>query len=336
MLAAIRAAVELASPQQVTPTEAEEERHRVARPTAHPSQVGENVPAVWGEPAQMAADRYVAAFRSALLDEALRAGPQIDGSELARVLATLDAASGGFSSSWRDDFIQYLTGVNAVNAVVEIAHDMRSPLTSILFLVDILRRGKSGVVTVVQERQLGLIYGAALGLNALASDVIDTVRGGQRLVEGHPVPFSITEVVDAVCDTVRPISEEKGVPIRKALRAADGRSGYPSAIGRVMLNLMTNALKYTNEGYVEIGCSEVTDSSVSFWVKDTGGGIPRDVMSMLFDGFRPSASGMRFSNAGLGLAICQNFLAAMGTTLAVESSAQSGTRFSFEIELPRA
>jgi signal transduction histidine kinase len=104
----------------------------------------------------------------------------------------------------------------------------------------------------------------------------------------------------------------------------------------VLLNLVTNALKFTQEGSVEVGCVDRTDTRVSFWVQDTGDGISPHVMAMLFDGFRPSASGMRFSNAGLGLAICQNFLGAMGAALEVESAEHKGTRFSFEINLPRA
>ena len=235
-----------------------------------------------------------------------------------------------------DDFKHHISSSDGVNAVVEIAHDMRSPLTSILFLVDTLRRGQSGPVTEVQERQLGLIYGAALGLNTLASDVIDAVRGGQRLVDGMPVPFAISQVVLGVCDTVRPISEEKKLPITQRLSAADGRRGYPAALSRVLLNLMTNALKYTNEGSVTVGCVERSSSRVEFWVEDTGEGIPLSVQSMLFDGFRPSANGMRFSNAGLGLAICQDFLNAMGSSLQVDSTRETGTRFSFEVELPLA
>jgi signal transduction histidine kinase len=104
----------------------------------------------------------------------------------------------------------------------------------------------------------------------------------------------------------------------------------------VLLNLMTNALKYTNEGSVTIGATELDETRLSFWVSDTGQGIPEHVMGMLFEGFRPSASGMRFSNAGLGLAICQDFLSAMGTTLKVESKEDLGTRFSFELDLRRA
>lgn len=279
---------------------------------------------------------YVDALRRALLAEVLRSRTAVDGHELAQVLTTLEAAQAWQAEDPHHDFTRHLASTDAVNAVVEIAHDMRSPLTSILFLVDTLRRGQSGPVSVIQERQLGLIYGAALGLNTLASDVIDAVRGGQRLVDGPPIPFSIAEVILHVCDTVRPVSEEKGLPVQFTLPVVDGRMGYPAALGRVLLNLVTNALKYTNEGSVSVGCTEHGDTAVSFFVQDTGEGIPPHVMSMLFDGFRPSASGMRFSNAGLGLAICQSFLRAMGTTLEVTSTPQVGTRFSFRVELPKA
>jgi signal transduction histidine kinase len=135
---------------------------------------------------------------------------------------------------------------------------------------------------------------------------------------------------------VRPISEEKSLPLKHVLPIRDARIGYSVALGRVLLNLTTNALKYTQEGSVTLGCTELTGDRVAFWVEDTGSGIPEHVMSMLFDGFRPSASGTRFSNAGLGLAICQSFLGALGSRLEVESAPARGTRFSFEIDLPRA
>lgn len=279
---------------------------------------------------------YVEGLRGALLQAVLLDGTSIGAAELAVVLSAIAAPETVAEATREGEFVRHLSGSDAVNAVVEIAHDMRSPLTSILFLVETLRRGRSGPVTTVQERQLGLIYGAALGLNTLACDVIDAVRGGQRLVDGRPVPFSIAEVILGVCDTVRPISEEKALPITHILPSVDGRVGYPGALGRVLLNLMTNALKYTHEGSVTIGATELSETRLRFWVSDTGQGIPPQVMSMLFDGFRPSASGIRFSNAGLGLAICQDFLSSMGTRLQVESAEDSGTRFSFEIELARA
>lgn len=224
-----------------------------------------------------------------------------------------------------------------IQAVVEIAHDMRSPLASILFLVDTLRRGGSGPVTAAQERQLGLVYGAALGLSTLASDVLDAARGARGLFDGAPIPMSLTEVIAGVCDTVRPIAEEKGLELRQEVSSCDARMGHPAALSRVLLNLVSNALKYTREGVVTIGCADGEESRACFWVEDTGEGIPPHVMERLFESFRPAAGErMRFSNAGLGLAICQQFLGMLGSSLAVESSQAKGTRFSFEVELPLA
>ncbi len=338
LLAAERAATELARIERIPVSEIQAQLSRLVR-------LGLGASATERSGAfdveRIAAQRtvprhYTDALRGELLKAVAEDRPGIDGGELATLMTAMESSDILLSPENHNEFTRHLANADAVNAVVEIAHDMRSPLTSILFLVETLRRGQSGQVNTVQERQLGLIYGAALGLNTLACDVIDAVRGGQRLVDGRPIPFSIAEVILGVCDTVRPISEEKGLPITYVLPAMDGRLGYPGAIGRVLLNLTTNALKYTTEGSVTVGATELGDTRLCFWVSDTGQGIPPHVMNMLFDGFRPSASGMRFSNAGLGLAICQDFLRSMGSSLQVESSPEKGTRFSFEIDLRRA
>jgi len=285
--------------------------------------------------------QFLNALRAAALDLVAAREVVLEAHDFAAMLRELDRVRESCSAAdivppVYGDFAYHLGNSDSVRALTEIAHDMRSPLTSILFLVDTLRRGQSGPVTPVQERQLGLIYGAALNLNTLACDVIDAGRGGDRLSDGPPVPFSIGDLVMGVCDTVRPISEEKGLPIELELLASDGRIGHPTTICRVLLNLMTNALKYTKRGSVSVRCEELTPDRVLFSVKDTGEGIPPRVMSMLFDGFRPSASGVRFSNAGLGLAICQSFLASMGAELKVVSDGSTGTAFSFELDLPSA
>jgi signal transduction histidine kinase len=201
--------------------------------------------------------------------------------------------------------------------------------------VDTIRRGQSGTVTQVQERQLGLIYGAALGLSTLASDVVDAING-DRLLDGERIPFSITEVMLGVCAIVRPLGEEKNLVLNTVFPNVDGRRGYPSALSRVLLNLSTNALRYTERGSVSIGCTEHSATLVEFWVEDTGRGIPDSVLAMLFDGFRPGSVGIRFSSAGLGLAICRNLIEKMGSRLVVDTAVEAGTRFSFRIELPPA
>ena len=277
----------------------------------------------------------VNAFRARFLQKTAVERQLVDGREVARIIASLEQLVDGPSARVDNEFTHRLSSPDALRAVVEMAHDMRSPLGSILFLVDSIRRGQSGPVTSVQERQLGLVYGAALGLSNLASDVVDAING-DRLVDGLRVPFSITEILLGVCAIVRPLGEEKGIVIKNTFPQVDGRLGYPSALSRVMLNLSTNALRYTERGSVSIGCIEHTPSLVEFWVEDTGRGIPDNVLSMLFDGFRPGSMGIRFSSAGLGLAICRNLIEKMGSRLTVDTAVDEGTRFSFRIELPPA
>jgi signal transduction histidine kinase len=276
--------------------------------------------------------RFMDVLRVELLSTLAALEPPPEGSETLAVMTAFEHAIRFCELTSTGRFVARLSGAESVNAVVEIAHDIRSPLSSILFLVDTIRRGKSGKVSPIQERQLGLVYGAALGLSTLSSDLIDAVRG-DRLVDGRPVPFSITETILGVCAIVQPIGEEKNLPVNVTLPAVDGRIGYASAISRVLINLTTNALRYTDSGSVSIGCTEHGPESVEFWVEDTGRGIPENVLAMLFDGFRPGSVGIRFSSAGLGLAICRNLLEAMGSTLNVQTAPDTGTRFSFRIDL---
>jgi signal transduction histidine kinase len=234
-------------------------------------------------------------------------------------------------------FAAHLTGHDAMQLIIEVAHDMRSPLGSILFLAERLRSMQSGPLTPVQERQIGLIYSAAFGLSALAGDVIELARGGEGLVHQRPIPFSIADLMQSVAAIVQPIAEEKGLTVRLVPPPADARVGQPAALNRVLLNLTTNALKFTAEGGVELAAIQRSRTRLEFSVSDTGRGIPHEVMETLFDAFRRrlKAGDYTFSSAGLGLAICRQLVASMGGDLSVDTS-DKGTRFHFEIELPLA
>jgi signal transduction histidine kinase len=235
-------------------------------------------------------------------------------------------------------FASRLSGQDGADLLVEVAHDMRSPLGSILFLAERLHKGQSGAINPVQERQLGLIYSAAWGLSLLASDVIELARGGDRLVDHDPIPFSVAEAMTSVFDIVKPMAEEKGLTVTCRPPEVDYRVGFPSALTRVLLNLTTNSLKFTVKGGVEMAARQVDRTHVEFSVSDTGRGIPSNVLQTLFEPFRPRVAPGQyaFSSAGLGLSICQKLIHAMGGELKVETELEKGTRFSFAIELPVA
>jgi signal transduction histidine kinase len=226
----------------------------------------------------------------------------------------------------------------ALEFVAGVAHDLRSPLTSILFLTETLRAGQSGPVNDVQRRQLGIAYAAALGLVSVASDIIELVRGGEGLVERKPSPFSVREMFDSIHDIVRPMADERGLSLHLFPPAEDHRFGHALALSRVLLNLTTNGLKYTDSGFVEISGRELGDHRVEFSVRDTGRGFPPEALENLYSPFRRSASGRGpgFSGSGLGLAISRKLVAAMGASLDVEVRPGWGTRFFFELHLPLA
>lgn len=265
--------------------------------------------------------------------------PAASSESLLAVLGGFERVAQALEPDWAQHFANRLSGPDGMELVVEVAHDLRSPLTSILFLAETLQKGRSGPITQVQERQLGLIYSAAFGLSSMASDVIELARGGDRLVDLDPLPFSIADIFESVRDIVQPIAEEKGLTVRMTLPETDFRIGYPVALSRVLLNLTTNALKFTSEGYVELKAEQREGTVVAFSVRDTGRGIPPQAMLTLFEPFRrrKQQGEYAFSGAGLGLSICRKLVEAMRSTLKVETiPPDTGTRFFFELDLPLA
>ena len=231
-----------------------------------------------------------------------------------------------------------LAGPDGLELLVEVAHDLRSPLTSILFLAETLQQGQSGAVNELQHRQLGLIYSAALGLSSLASDAIELARNGNELLDDGPSPFSLVALFDSVRDIVHPMAEEKGLAVRVVPLEPDHRLGNPLALGRVLLNLTTNALKFTDQGFVEIRATSHGPTRLEFGVRDSGRGISPEALGSLYEPFRrnPGRAGYCFSGTGLGLAICRKLVSAMGAELRVETHPGGGTRFYFDLELPPA
>lgn len=257
--------------------------------------------------------------------------------ELLPLMVAIEEIRDAIQQSSEQSFAGHLRGLDGMELLVNVAHDLRSPLTSILFLAEAMQRGQSGVVNDVQRRQLGLIYTAALGLNAVASDIIDVSRSDQ-FVEPAPIPFSVAAALEAVQDIVRPMAEEKQLVLRTLPPTVDLRLGHPVALSRVLLNLTTNALKFTDQGYVEITGQEQDANRIEFSVRDSGRGIDPATVATLFDPMRKApgrpGDGRLFSQTGLGLSICRKLVRAMGSELQVDTRPGWGTRFYFELELP--
>jgi len=283
--------------------------------------------------------RLLEELRGALVSEWSGMSIVPDANEMVAVLAGIEGVRQASEPDWDAQFASRLSAPDGLQLVIEVGHDLRSPLTSILFLAETLQRGQSGPVNAAQHRQLGLIYSAALGLSTMASDVIELARGGRQLAEDRPVPFSVTDILESVHDIVLPMAEEKGLEVRFAPPAGDHRLGHPQALSRVLLNLTTNALKFTQYGHVEITARAVGLTRMEFSVQDTGPGINPAALDTLYQPFRPGSEGtdrFTFSGTGLGLALCRRLVEAMGSGLEFATEPEVGTRFHFSIDLPPA
>ena len=278
------------------------------------------------------AREYVDLLRTALLTQ-LASAPSINGPDVVLVLRKLEELTQAWKQTDRGRFMSRLTGAEAADAVVAIAHDIRSPLTSILILVDSLRRAPGLAADPVRSRQLGIIHGAARGLNALAEDMIDAARG-EDLSVGPAEPFSVSETIEAVADILRPISEERSLPLQLQAPTVDARIGQPAALHRILLNLASNALRCTESGFVSITSVETSPTAIEFSVIDTGTGIAPHMLDAIVGGYIENGPSLRFSRTGLGLAIVRALLSALGSTLGVETTQGHGTRFFFTLELP--
>jgi len=219
-----------------------------------------------------------------------------------------------------------------------MAHDLRSPLSSILVLAESLRDGRSGGVNDVQKHQLGLIYSAALYLCAEASDLTELMRGSDRLSDHEPKALSLADLLDAVRAMVQPMVEEKRLELVVRTPQPDRRLGHVRPLSRVLLNLTTNAIKFTERGRVTISARALDAARVEFSVRDTGPGIAPDALPGLFQAFPRGPLDLRqhFSGSGLGLAICRKVVAAMGAELRMDTVRRHGKRFHFELALPPA
>lgn len=283
--------------------------------------------------------RYLLDRLGSVLISLLNVDTSVERGEVLRLLGGVDIVRRAIEPDWDQYFSSQLSGPDGLNLVVEVAHDIRSPLTSIRCLAETLEREQSGPITDTQRKQLRLIYSASLGLSSMASDVIEIARRGDVLADGEAVPFSVAETLESVVDMVRPIAEEKELQVRFEGPATDQRMGRPIGLSRVILNLTTNALKFTDEGGVEITTRATGLSKLEFSVRDTGRGISDEAMAKLYKPFRRSSgrtgrSGHFFSGTGLGLAMCRKLLGAMGSELKFETESGVGTRFYFELDMP--
>jgi signal transduction histidine kinase len=215
----------------------------------------------------------------------------------------------------------------SLDLAVELAHDVRSPLGAIMALSELVETGATGPVNEVQRRLLRVMREAASGLATMTTDIVRAGRARVRDGGESMSAFEIQDVLAAVKAVVQPMAEHAGLDVVVTNQAPTTWVGRRTDITRVLLNLTTNALKYTERGVVEYGARQLSQDRVQFFVRDTGGGIAKP-------GARRTASNLpqwKRTRSGLGLAMTRELLGGMGSALQLDTTPGEGCCFRFEL-----
>jgi signal transduction histidine kinase/CheY-like chemotaxis protein/HPt (histidine-containing phosphotransfer) domain-containing protein len=222
--------------------------------------------------------------------------------------------------------------------LANMSHELRTPLTAIIGVSDMLLNGPQSPDQ--QRHFMEMQRNAGRGLLSVINDILDfsKIEAGQLDLEA--APFSLKEIAEDCIKLVSDEARRKGLKPMAAVASDvhDQVVGDSTRLRQVLLNLVSNGVKFTHSGYVALTIERVpeTTHALRFAVADTGIGIKPENLAVLFQRFAQadSSTTRRFGGSGLGLAISKQLVALMGGDIEVWSEFGQGATFSFTIELP--
>ncbi len=209
-----------------------------------------------------------------------------------------------------------------------MSHELRTPLNSIIGFTGIMLQGLTGPLNPEQQKQMSMVQNSSRHLLSLINDVLDISKIEAGQLKLSCASFDLKESIEKMVRVISPLAEKKGIELRMDLPdipltiSTDQRR-----LEQVILNLLSNAVKFTEQGHVEISCRKENDYLIAF--TDTGIGIPKEELSVLFRPFRQIDTGLdrKREGTGLGLSICKKIVDIMGGSIELESEWGKGSTF---------
>jgi CheY-like chemotaxis protein/signal transduction histidine kinase/CHASE3 domain sensor protein len=225
--------------------------------------------------------------------------------------------------------------------LAKMSHELRTPLNSLLILSTLLRENKEGNLSDQQKNFAGTIYDAGNDLLNLINDILDLSKIEARKLVVRSERFTLKSMMDQLLSTFKPQAEKKGLLIRTLVDTSADELVLETdsqRLGQILRNFMSNAVKFTDSGSVEIKGHNFKNGFVDITVKDTGIGIKPEQRTTIFDAFEQGNNQIsrKYGGTGLGLTISKELAELLGGQIVVQSEEGKGSEFTirFPIILP--
>jgi CheY-like chemotaxis protein len=219
--------------------------------------------------------------------------------------------------------------------LANMSHELRTPLNSTLILAKLLADNKEGNLNENQVKYAQTISSAGKDLLALINDVLDLSRIEAGKIDVSAEPVDLASCVDSLVTLFQPQAAERRLQFAATLEPGTPHEirTDPQRLSQILKNLLSNALKFTQEGEIELRIFRAGPSAVSFAVRDSGVGIEPHQHDVIFEAFRQADGSIhrKYGGTGLGLSISRDLAQLLGGTIAVQSAPGKGSTFTLTL-----